>query len=177
MIIAVTGTPGVGKTTISKLLAQKLGYEYINIKELAEERSIGKKAGDEVEIDMEKLAELVEREFRGKDVILDSHLSHLLPADYVVVIRLNPEILLERLRERGYHRDKLGENLEAELVDVCLVEALEEHENVVEVDATGKSPEEVADEVAALMKEGIKKRVGIVDWSESYEKILPYLRR
>jgi len=177
MIIAVSGTPGVGKTTLSKILAQKLGYEYINIKELAEERGIGKRVGEELEIDMEKLAEVIEREFRGKNAVLDSHLSHLLPADLVVVLRLSPEVLLKRLMERGYRKEKLGENLEAELVDVCLIEALEGHENVIEVDTTGRTPEDVVDEIISLINGGIRKRVGIVDWSESYEKIMPYLRR
>lgn len=177
MIIAVSGTPGVGKTTVSKLLAQKLGYEYINIKELAEERGIGKRVREELEVDMEKLAEIVKREFSGRNVILDSHLSHLLPADLVIVLRLNPEVLLKRLTERGYGKEKVGENLEAELVDVCLIEALEEHENVIEVDTTGRSPEDAVSEIISLIKRGIRKRVGIVDWSESYEKIMPYLRR
>ncbi|WP_461865475.1 AAA family ATPase [Thermococcus sp.] len=177
MIIAVTGTPGVGKTTVSELLAQKLGYEYVSIKKLAEKKDLGEKIEDEIEIDIEKLAEVVREEFKEKNIILDSHLSHLLPVDLVVVLRLNPELLLKRLLKRGYMKDKLSENLEAELVDVCLIEAIEEHENVIEVDTTGKTPEEVAEEIVTLMEKGIKKRVGIVDWSESYEKIMPHLRR
>ncbi len=177
MIIAVSGTPGVGKTTVSKLLAQELGYEYVSIKELAEKTGSGEKVGDEIEIDIEKLEGFIRKKFKGKNVILDSHLSHLLPVDLVVILRLSPYLLLKRLQERGYKKEKLSENLEAELVDVCLIEALEEHKHVIEVDTTDKTPEEVVNEIINLMEKGIKKRVGIVDWSESYEKIMPYLRR
>ncbi|WP_048148315.1 adenylate kinase family protein [Palaeococcus ferrophilus] len=175
MLIAITGTPGVGKTTTAKLLAEKLGYEYVSVKDLALEWGVGERVGEEVEIDVDALAERFEREFQGKNAVVDGHLSHLLPADIVVVLRLHPLEVAKRLGERGYDAKKLAENVEAELVDVCLVEALEEHENVIEVDTTGKNPEEVLGEVLELIKHGPKRRVGIVDWSNAYDDVLPYL--
>ncbi len=176
MIISVTGTPGVGKTTLSKLLAKRLGYEYVSIKEFAVEKGIGTKVGNELEIDVEKLAEAMSREFRGKNVIIDGHLSHFVPADLVIVLRAHPRLIAERLKERGYPEEKLAENIEAEFVDVVLVEAIGENENVLEIDTSGKEPEEVLDEVLSLIHAGIRRRVGVVDWSSSYEEILPYLR-
>lgn len=176
MIIAVTGTPGVGKTTISKLLAEKLGYEYVNLRDYALEKGIGEMKGDELEVEVDELAYNFEKDFKGKNVVVDGHLSHFLNADLVIVLRANPKLIAERLKERGYGREKLGENVEAELVDVILVEVLEENENVIEVDTTGKTPEEVVEEILNLMGKGVKKRVGIVDWSEVYDEVLPYLR-
>lgn len=176
MIIAVTGTPGVGKTTVSKLLAEKLGYEYVNLRDYALEKGIGEMKGDELEVEVDELAYNFEKDFKGKNVVVDGHLSHFLNADLVIVLRANPKLIAERLKERGYSREKLGENVEAELVDVILVEALEENENVIEVDTTGKTPEEVVEEILNLMGKGVKKRVGIVDWSEVYDEVLPYLR-
>lgn len=176
MIIAVTGTPGVGKTTVSKLLAEKLGYEYVNLRDYALEKGIGEMKGDELEVEVDELAYNFEKDFKGKNVVVDGHLSHFLNADLVIVLRANPKLIAERLKERGYGREKLGENVEAELVDVILVEVLEENENVIEVDTTGKTPEEVVEEILNLMGKGVKKRVGIVDWSEVYDEVLPYLR-
>jgi adenylate kinase len=92
-----------------------------------------------------------------------------------VVIRTHPKIIGERLSERGYPKKKISENVEAELVDVCLVEAIDKHENVIEVDATNKSPEEVASEILELLNKGIKRKIGIVDWTEVYDEIIPYL--
>jgi hypothetical protein len=37
------------------------------------------------------------------------------------------------------------------------------------------TPEEVADEIFGLLEKGVKKRAGIVDWSDAYEEVLPYL--
>lgn len=99
-----------------------------------------------------------------------------MPADLVIVLRAHPKTIAERLKERGYSKDKIGENVEAELVDVILIEALDEHENVIEVDTTGKTPEEVVNEILNLINSGIKRRVGIVDWTKVYEEIIPYLR-
>ena len=176
MIIAVTGTPGVGKTTVSKLLAKELGYQYVNLRDYALKKGLGEMKGDELELDVDELAENFERDFREKNVIVNSHLSHYMPADLVVVLRAHPRLIAERLKERGYSREKLGENVEAELVDVILVEALEENENVIEVDTTGKSPEEVLGEILELLEKGVKKRVGIIDWSDAYDEVIPYLR-
>ncbi|AHL22639.1 adenylate kinase family protein [Thermococcus nautili] len=176
MIIAVTGTPGAGKTTVSKLLAQKLGYEYVSLRDYAMEKGIGEMKGDELEVEVDELAYNFERDFKGRNVVVDGHLSHFLNADLVVVLRAHPKLIGERLTKRGYSREKVGENVEAELVDVILVEALEENENVVEVDTTGKTPEEVVNEILGLIEKGVRRRVGIVDWSEVYDEVIPYLR-
>lgn len=37
LILPVTGTPGVGKTTLGKELAQRTGLTYVNIGDLAQE--------------------------------------------------------------------------------------------------------------------------------------------
>jgi len=176
MIIAVTGTPGVGKTTVSKLLAERLKYRYVNLRDYALEKGLGEMKGSELELDVDELAENFARDFEGGDVIVDSHLAHHIPADVVVVLRAHPKLVAERLRKRGYSKEKVGENVEAELVDVILVEAIMENENVIEVDTTGKTPEEVADEVLTLIQSGVKRRVGIADWSEVYDEVIPYLR-
>ncbi|BAA30356.1 adenylate kinase family protein [Pyrococcus horikoshii] len=176
MLIAITGTPGVGKTTVAKLLAKKLNYEYVSLKDFALEKGCGRRVNDEVEVEIDELAYFIERELKGKNAVLDGHLSHLMPVDLVVVLRAHPKLIGERLRERGYDREKIGENVEAELVDAVLIEAIEEHENVIEVDTTNKSPEDVVEEIVSLINSGIKKRVGIVDWSEVYDEIIPYLR-
>ncbi|NPA47675.1 MAG: AAA family ATPase [Thermococci archaeon] len=172
MMIAVTGTPGVGKTTVAKLLASKLGYKYGSVRDIALRIGAAEKAGDELEIDVEAL-----RSVRLEDTVVDGHLSHHMPADVVVVLRANPKVIAERLEERGYSSEKLGENVEAELVDVVLMEALENSERVIEVDTTGKTPEDVVEEILELLRSGTRRRVGVVDWSEVFDDVVRYLRK
>jgi len=61
------------------------------------------------------------------------------------------------------------ENLEAEALDVCLVEAVERYDEVYELDTTGRSPEETAAAVEEIIKgKGGKYRPGKIDWAEGY---------
>lgn len=176
MIIAVSGTPGVGKTSVAKLLAKKLGYDYVDLREFALKHSVGEMKGEELELDIDELAYHVEKDLRDKNVVLDGHLSHLMPVDQVIILRAHPKLIGERLKERGYSKGKIAENVEAELVDVCLLEAIDENENIIEVDTTDKPPEEIVSEILDLLNKGIKRRIGIVDWTKFYEEILPYLK-
>lgn len=175
MIIAISGTPGVGKTTVAKLLAKKLGYDYVDLREFALRHGVGEMKGEELEVEIDELAYYVERKLKGKDLVLDGHLSHLMPVDQIIVLRAHPKIVGERLKERGYSKEKISENVEAELVDVCLLEALDENENIIEIDTTNKTPEEVVDEILNLFEKGVKRRLGVVDWTKIYDEVIPYL--
>jgi len=66
----------------------------------------------------------------------------------------------------------LWENLASEILDVCLVEALNLHgkEKVCELDASGKSVEEVVREILNILEGRRKCRMGLVDWLGMLEK-------
>lgn len=163
MRVALTGTPGAGKTS----LAEKLeGFEVISLKEFARENNIGEKK-EELEIDVKELREAFEETFESdKDLLIEGHFSHFLSADLCVVLRCEPQELEKRLKERAYTDQKIRENLEAEKIDLTLQEALEAQEEVLEFDTTGKAPEEAAKE----LQERIERKetgYGKVDWSDS----------
>ena len=73
-------------------------------------------------------------------------MSHLCDhCDKVIVLRLNPESLEKRLKKRRYPESKIQENLEAESLAVCTIEAFEKHGDIVnEIDTTDMSIDEVA---------------------------------
>jgi len=67
-------------------------------------------------------------ELEEKDVVIDSHLSHYLPKKYVdkcIVTKSSLEELKKRLKKRGYKEGKIRENLDAEIFDICRIEAEE----------------------------------------------------
>ncbi len=170
MIVLITGTPGTGKTTVAKMLAERLGFDVKGVEDLAKGDAIV--GYDEVAkskiIDMEKVA----RDFKAKgDIIVEGHLAHRLrQAGYVVVLRTRPEALRKRLR---YEEQKLRENLEAEALDVCLIESIEEHgiDKVYEIDTTDREPGEVVEAILRIMEgEGREFRPGKIDWSEEFFK-------
>ena len=171
MILIITGTPGTGKSTVAKLLSERHGFKLIDLNSFAAEAAAGYDAErGSVEVDVEKLFEVVKPLAVG-DVVIEGHLAHLLPFRdaVVVVLRCSPEVLRERLRRKGFAERKIRENLEAEALDVCLIESLELHENVYEVDTTELKPEEVLACIERILAgRGEEFKPGKIDWSEEF---------
>ena len=104
--IAVTGTPGVGKTSF----CAEADWQVISVKSLAEIHDcIGSVDDDDsAPIDIEKLNEKLD--WNENDLLLiDGHLSHLLPVDAVILIRCHPDTLRNRLFSRDYGENKINE--------------------------------------------------------------------
>ncbi|HOC78061.1 MAG TPA: AAA family ATPase [Methanofastidiosum sp.] len=120
MRILISGVPGVGKTLISKKVAETLNLTYINIGEFAKENFEFPVEEDEIIID----EEAVENKLLGLDnVIIDSHIPF--KADKAIILRCNPKILLERLNLRGYSKRKIQDNLMSEVLDYEIYAAKE----------------------------------------------------
>ncbi len=164
MLIALTGTPGVGKSTVAEIL-RKRGYRVLHLNELAERFNCVIDEEDDCKVvDVDKLAKEVRKAVRGLTIV-EGHLSHLLNPDLAIVLRCNPLLLKERLERRGWKEEKILENVEAELIDVILVEALDNVEEVYEIDTTNLTPEEVANAVEEILKgESEKYKPGKIDW-------------
>jgi len=166
--VAVTGTPGTGKSTATRLLADE--YEVIHLNDLI-------KADDELWSDRDpdrdtlvaNLDAVADRlgDWSG---ILDSHLAHRFVADRVVVLRCAPATLERRLRDRGEPAGTAEENAEAEALDVVLSEAVAEHgtERVYEIDATGMDPDAVADAIRAVVEGEREPEAGTVDFTDYF---------
>ena len=165
MQIALTGTPGTGKTTIAGLLP----YKVIDINALVK---AGMNFGKDpergcLEADMDALANYLAKLDCDEIVILEGHFSHHF-ADWSIVLRLGPVILKSRLEARGYSASKIRENLEAEALDVILVEAVELCARIDEIDTTGKSPQEVAELVARIIQGRLQLAPGQVNWLDEF---------
>ena len=150
--VCITGTPGTGKSKIAKLLAKELGWKMVELNELAKEK--GCIAGYDTkrgckEVDVEELAKVVEK-LEG-NLVLESHFAHYMPCDAVFVLRVDPKELKRRMKKRGWKEEKIKENMEAEITEVCTSEALEEGKKVYEIDTTHKKPEEVVEEILKVI--------------------------
>ncbi len=164
MIIALTGTPGTGKTTIAESLGDK-GFEIIDLTEFVKERGLGE-PGEEFEVDIPEMVKTLEQEVdMQKDVVVEGHLAHHFKADFCIVLRCNPEELRKRLSERDYSEQKIEENVESEILDVVLSEAVGKQKNVVEIETTNKNAVRVADEIIDKIESG-ETGFGDVDWTD-----------
>ena len=138
MKIALTGTPGTGKTTISNVLRDDFGLKVIDLNEVIRTSQYYSGWDDNRNCGIVDLEALKAHPF-ADGLVLEGHISHHLPVDRVIVLRTNPAVLRGRLQKKGFSENKIHENVEAEILDVILVEALGLHgNNVYEVDSTGK---------------------------------------
>ncbi|MDD1775751.1 MAG: adenylate kinase family protein [Candidatus Methanomethylicus sp.] len=143
--IVITGTPGVGKTTASKLMADQYGFKLIELNRLAKEIGVSEKdeERDSWVINPRRIRAALRKILTdgATGFLIEGHFADLVPEMFVkkaIVLRTNPIVLQERLRQRGYSEEKIKENVEAELVDSCLISAIEAfgEERVVEADTT-----------------------------------------
>lgn len=175
MILLITGTPGTGKSSVAGALAQTVRAKHVDLNDLADAASVGydEEAGSKV-VDIEKLGREARKVLEGfGEAVIEGHLAHLLPVgDLVIVLRTDPKVLERRLRVKGFGEAKVRENLEAEALDACLIEALERHRDVYEVDTTHRTVEETLRCVLKIMKgEKDTFRPGKIDWSEEYFRV------
>jgi adenylate kinase len=165
MRIAVTGTPGVGKTSACSRVRKPPVYHVNGLVELFGLASGYDRKRRTKEVDVRKLAKAIDKGIKG-DMILEGHFSHMLGADLAIVLRCSPKVLERRLRKKGWSDAKIKENVEAEAVDVVLVEALENVPEVCEIDTTEMTDKQVARAIEKIVAgERQKYRVGNVDWS------------
>ena len=165
MQIALTGTPGTGKTTVAALLP----YRILDINSLVKggmNLGLDPERGC-LEADMDALAGHLAGLDCSETLILEGHFSHHF-ADWSIVLRLSPSALRPRLEARGYSQAKIKENLEAEALDVITVEAAEMCRRVDEIDTTGRSAEEVAGIVEDIIEGRLHLPPGQVDWLEEF---------
>ena len=172
MLIALSGTPGVGKTKASEILRSR-GHFVINLKQLAEENEFVVGYDEKREskiIDIEALDHHIRKRFINGNFLIEGHLSHLLSVDFVVILRCHPLVLEKRLKAKGWHEAKIRENVGAEILDVIKVEAFEVLDKVYEIDTTKKSPKEVADAIEEIIEGNYEEPH--IDWLDKYDYLL-----
>lgn len=167
MLVAVTGTPGTGKTSACGVLARR-GYAVVDLDEIARRDGfiVGRDMARQTdEVDVEALRKNLR--VPAKIGFVRSHYSHLMDVNLAVVLRCRPSVLRRRLEARGWPSAKVRENLEAEAIDLITQEAVERLPLVYEVDTTSSTPEETAEAILGILQGRTKgHEPGSVDWSE-----------
>ena len=182
-IIIVTGTPGVGKTIIGKLLARKTGSTFLSLGDIMRRNRLHKgfdrRSGSYIinERAVEKKLQKYFEDHREKGMVFETHfvssIIHKTRGMVAVVLRLDPVVLARRLGARNWPKRKIWENVEAEIIDLSLHDAFKVlgKARVYELDATGKRPGNIVREVLNVLsrKEGWSSKS---NWLEKYDPIL-----
>ncbi len=177
MRIAVTGAPGVGKTSLCDA-AIRAGWLVESLLDLAEERGLAGSTDSEDgarPIDVDALAEVLSEDWtRGvlgenPPTLIDGHMAHLLPTDAICVLRCDPLVLSRRLSERGYPDWKVEANVEWELMGGAWSDGIGggyDSRPVLEIDATSATIEACFNHLSAWVNSGTPAMVSsdAIDW-------------
>ncbi len=167
VIVALTGTPGTGKSSVAAELERR-GYFVVRLDRFAEEHKLISgfdAARGTREVDIEAL----DREVHvpAKIGFLVGHYAHRLSVDLTIVLRCHPRTLRERLQARGWPEGKIKENLEAEAIDIITQEATARGPFVYEIETTSETPEAVAGVVLEILQGKTQGREpGRIDWTD-----------
>jgi adenylate kinase len=161
--VALTGTPGTGKSSVTRRLS---GLRAVEVANLASAWGLARRCAGGLEVDLAGLQRRGRRRGAfGKVDVVVGHLAHLLPLRDVIVLRCRPDELDRRLRRarRGSPAER-RENVEAEATDVVLLEAIRPGRRIWEVDSTGRHLTDVTRDVERRIRRRGPSDYGTVDW-------------
>jgi adenylate kinase len=171
-VIALTGVPGTGKTTLADHVDD---VSVLGANDLAREvDALGGHDDDrQAEIvDEAALAEGATDAYPEGPVLVEGHLAHHCPADLVVLLRCHPDELRDRLATKGWSEAKIEENAMAETLDALVPEI--EQRPAGELDTTDTEPARLAQTIEALFEDGGPEAVldplGTTDWTPTLEE-------
>jgi adenylate kinase len=178
--IIVTGTPGTGKTTFAKKLAKEIGADYVALTQFVSERKLYTGFDWERESRVVNLARVHASLNRlllqtRRPTIVDTHMPEgIIPKDLVkliFVLRCHPRILEERLSKKKWKQSKIRENVLAEMLDVCLINAVRWFglSRVVQVDTSHITVNKCLATAKRILIQPARRRVKI-DWIATLDK-------
>ncbi|MGC2682652.1 MAG: AAA family ATPase [Candidatus Nitrosopolaris sp.] len=180
--VVITGNPGVGKHTCAKFVSEKLDKaKIIDINRVVLNNNAAVLPSNAVnggEINVKKTQKLLLEEIKkAKDVVIVGHLAPYVLGptgiDLVAVLRRSPYQLSKIFLQRKYTPMKMRENIASEILGITLYDSLETfgRERVVELDVTGKTSKDIANDVISKLHKKSRKQFGSIDWlSLVYEK-------
>lgn len=184
-IIIISGTPGTGKTSVSRKISEMVDANLISLNELAISENFTleyDKERDTNIVDFDKLIPYVanhidvlkKQKQKQKYLIIEGHFSDIIPnkfIDYSFVLRCDPEYLYNRLKERNYNKKKIIENIQAEILGNCANYLIQKQlkSPIYEIDTTHLTIDSVAIIIMDIIvnnKNGEKFVIGKIDWLE-----------
>nr|XP_019959567.1 PREDICTED: adenylate kinase isoenzyme 6 [Paralichthys olivaceus] len=163
--VLLTGTPGVGKTTLGKELAQRTELTYVNIGDLAQEGQLYDGYDEEYKcpiLDEDRVVDELDEKMVDGGVIVDYHGCDLFPERWfhiVFVLRTDNTQLYSRLEGRGYTGKKLQDNVQCEIFQTIYEEAIEAYSEDIVHQLPSNTPEDLERNLEQ-----------IVQWTEQWMK-------
>ncbi len=179
-VIAISGTPGTGKTAVGRALATRIDAEFIELGQVVKDQQFhhGEDSSRSTLIaDTDELQDYLVSQFQQtkKQFVVVGHFADLVPKEYLavlIVLRCHPITLMQRLAARQWSSKKILENVQAEILGTCISDGLGQHsrDRIFEIDTSDSSVEkEVATIEAILAGSGKEYAIGKISWLRTLE--------
>lgn len=163
MKILITGTPGVGKSTLAKRIAETLGITHIDVTDYIKMNKLYESYDNELctyIFDEKRIAKHLGRVVRKLDsVIIDTHspgVASKINLDFIFLLKCDTKTLYERLADREYSDKKIQENIECECLNVVGGELEDIFEDIEPICVNGS---EISDPDTTMVPEDVLKFV------------------
>jgi len=155
--ILVTGTPGVGKSTLCQQIAERADLNWIEVGKFAKDNACFENFDEEYQcpvLDEDKLIDEMEDNMSDGGNIVDYHGCDFFPErwfDVVFVLRTNNTVLYDRLTSRGYHGKKLEDNIQCEIFQTILEEAKNSYSKNIVHELQSNTTEDMEDNIEKIV--------------------------
>jgi len=183
-IVIISGTPGTGKTTVSKAISKIINARLVSLNDLVIQKdfiiSYDSKR-DTFIFDEKAIIKFILNLIKSYDpkrvnfLIIEGHFSDIIPekfVDYVIILRCHPDELSIRLKKKGYSKSKIIENIQSEILGNCVSYFINKGIKVpiLEIDTTNLDLDTIIKIILEIITEekNIEQYIiGKVDWLES----------
>ncbi len=154
MSYVITGSPGTGKHTIADAISRILNLDIIDINIIARESNLI----FDGEVDTDRLADIINIQ---KSSIIVGHLApYVISKKHIIkktiVLRRSPYELYNIYKDRKYSRQKILDNLGAEILDIVYSDARNTFGVVTQIDTTNNTIQDNIQRVLQAIKYNIK---------------------
>jgi len=164
-VIVLIGMMGSGKSTVGKLLAEQLGYTFIDLDdeiEKIENKKISQIFNDNGEqyfrkLEKEKIKEFVNTENTvislGGGTFEDNDTQKILKnLSTIIYLKASPIVIFERIKKE-IHRPLLHKNFSVETIEFILEKRKKNYEKAhYKIVTDRKTPQEIAKEILGVIK-------------------------
>ena len=172
MSIVITGNPGVGKHTITQLIADKMKLSIIDINKIAKDSELFEKNGDTNDVDVEVLEKILESKISENNIIVGHLAPYVLRKNQVkimIVLRRSPYDLIPVYEDRKYDDAKIKDNVGSEILGIIANDAMDKfQEKTFQINVSGKTVPEMIEKIMSIIMN--KKGNEIVDWLDLVRK-------
>ena len=178
--IAISGTPGTGKSAVGQLIASRLDAKLLELGKVVRNQGLFTETDetrDTLIADLESLVNYVTEiitQTRHRCIIV-GHFADEIPTnllEIIVILRCHPTQLTDRLKQRQWSHTKILENIQAEILGECTSQSLQRHsfEKIFEIDTTQKSIPEVVDCIELILSsKSTPFSVGKISWLQTLD--------